>query len=159
MNNKRKKWRTREPEILFPKSTVHKSQPTLVTKLFTLSSEKTQWVEGVYNISTKSNDKRQVKAMIAQGLIAVHREVVDKEQWSVSSVIVGLQVLQVKKKEDAYRCAELLLKYGRVAFKQKNKDQIQLHLIQWLVDWIHQVNVGKCWVPTRPFKKQYEEND
>lgn len=97
--------------------------------------------------------------MIAQDVLALHREIINREEWTVASVKIGLQILRLKKKEDAYRCAELLLKYGRVALKQKTKDSIQMHLIQWLVDWIHEVNLQKCWVPTRPFKERYKENE
>lgn len=167
----RKKWRTREPEIPFPNQprdsqVIPKKGKSLISngeksksqhKLSTSPSEKPQWVEGVYIIPVKTGDKRQIKAMIAQEIIAVHREIIDREEWTIACVKAGLQIVRVKTKEDAYRCGELLLKYGKVAFKQKTKEQIQLYLIQWLVDWIHAVKKEKGWVPTRPFKRQYNE--
>lgn len=114
------------------------------------------WREGFF-IARTDFGKRKTPAMI-HGPLAIHKDFRWGREWVVSSVSTGLIIWTffLDHEEEAYKCAETLLRYARKEFMMDHPKLLKRKLPTWLIKWIYSVKRHGAWLPTKKYREKYE---
>ena len=102
--------------------------------------------------------KRKIEAIV-HGPLAIHKDFRWGREWVVSSVSTGLIIWTffLEHEEEAYKCAETLLKYARREFMMDHPKLLKSKLPTWIIKWIYAVKKKGCWVPTKKYREKYTD--